>query len=456
MGISSVLSTPKRMLFVIVAAALLIRLVLMPLLTYDFDIYHWALIISNINSGNNLYNLDGYYYTPVWGYMLGFIQLIEQFFVDNGMMAERFTSMLDIENLQYPYHIATVTSIGFNILMKIPLILCDIAVGYLIYWLVKDRTGSEKKAVYGLAFWLFCPVVIYMASVQAMFDTFSALLFLLSVILFYKGKYFVGGAMFSTVVLLKFFPAFSIFVLLAYVLLKHKNDGLAKRKVLEAVAGMTIMAVILMAPLILNGQFGDAFMFVFGRVGDGAPLGKGMMMASLIALGSMFYFGYRMYFRTSVEDADKKLFFYILLTATASVLISAAPQYVIIVMPFLILQMIAVDRSYFKLWVIIGTAACLGAIAFNNLSLFSALSAYTGIITPEWIISGMRLFETNVLGTNVHILTIIITQGTQYVGTLLILAFGLSEIVKRRIPVLTDLLMRVMKWGTKEVSDDES
>ena len=54
----------------ILSVALLVRLVLMPLLTYDYDIYHWAVIIQNFQSGNGLYDVAGYYYTPTWGYIL--------------------------------------------------------------------------------------------------------------------------------------------------------------------------------------------------------------------------------------------------------------------------------------------------------------------------------------------------------------------------------------------------
>ena len=55
---------PLATLFVI---ALAVRLIIMPLVSHDFDIYHWALVIENIQTGDELYGLDGYYYTPTWG-----------------------------------------------------------------------------------------------------------------------------------------------------------------------------------------------------------------------------------------------------------------------------------------------------------------------------------------------------------------------------------------------------
>ena len=42
----------------VVVVALVVRIVLMPLLTYDYDIYHWGVIIQNLQSGNGLYDVS--------------------------------------------------------------------------------------------------------------------------------------------------------------------------------------------------------------------------------------------------------------------------------------------------------------------------------------------------------------------------------------------------------------
>jgi Gpi18-like mannosyltransferase len=443
MRASPVLSFFMRPVVLIVAAALLIRLVLMPLLTYDFDIYHWALIASNIDSGNNLYDLDGYYYTPVWGYLVGFISTIQQFLVDIGPMGIRFTEMLPIEDLLYPFHIATITSIGFNISMKIPMIICDFAVGYLIYWLVKDRTGSPRKAAYGLAFWLFCPIVIYMSGVQSMFDTFLALLLMLAVIMFYKDKCFVGGMLFSAAVLLKFFPAFCIFVLLAYVLVKHKDDGLAKRKLLESISGMAVMTIVLMLPLILNGQVGDAFMFIFGRAGEASIFSTvWLLFNGMIAVLCMFFFGYLMY-RTPPDKADRSMFAYVLFAAASAVLMSTTPQYVIMFVPFLILHMLAAERAFIKCWVIIGVAAFVSAFVLNNYSLFASLAAHTSLISPDWMLYGMQWLETEFFGINLVSLFANIATVLQYAGTLLLVLFGLADAIFKKFPTLGNIVLRI-------------
>ena len=55
-------------LFIIIGFAL--RMIVGTLLTYNYDVFSWALIISNIQEGSGLYDVTGYNYPPVWGYFL--------------------------------------------------------------------------------------------------------------------------------------------------------------------------------------------------------------------------------------------------------------------------------------------------------------------------------------------------------------------------------------------------
>lgn len=440
--VGSIVSFVKKPLFLILIAGLVLRFVLMPLFAYEYDIYHWALIASNIDSGNGLYELDGYYYTPVWGYILGFMSFFQELMVDIGELGIRFVEMLPIETLKHPYHIATITSIAFNVSIKIPLIIIDVIVGYLIYYLVKERTGNPKKGMWGFALWFLCPIVIYMSSVQGMFDNISALLLLLTVIMLYKDKCFIGGMFFSLAVLLKFFPAFCIFVLLAYIIVKHKDDGLAKKKVLEAMAGFLIMTAVIMLPTILDGNLEIAFSFIFGRAGSSDTITAAITLFNTgIALLAAFYFGYRMY-RTPARNADSSMFTYVLLTITASVLSSVAPQYVIVVMPFLILYILTMERSYIRCWVMLGMSAFLGAFFLNNYSLFASLVEYASFMSPEWLISSMQMLENSIFGINLIQVFAILANCLQYISLLLIFMFYFAESIYQRFPRIGRIMLR--------------
>ena len=422
---NSVISFIKKPLVLIVLFGLLIRFALIPL-AYDFDIYHWAMTISNINGGHNLYDVDGYYYTPVWGYLLGAASSMSELFFD-GLLGMRITDFLPIENLEWPYHIATITTITFSFIVKIPIIICDVIVGYLVYWLIKDRTGDKKKATMGFGLWFLCPVVIYMSGIQAQFDSFSALFLLLSVILIYKDKCFLGGMIFSLAVLLKFFPGFCIIIILAYIFVKHKESGLAGRKLLETILGIVVMSVVLLLPIILNGQFDNMMSFVTGRT-DGGITYIMTMTAALLAILMMIFFGRKM-FRASKEDADRKLFTYIFITITAATLMSATPQYIIVALPFMILHIVAVERCYMKCWIIISVAAVATALVHTNFSMLCSLAVYSGLVSPEWVMGCMQFLESG-LGFNL-MATLALVNILIVIGVFMTLLFFFADDIKK-------------------------
>lgn len=446
----SIKSFFKNPIVVIVLVGLLIRFGLMPLFTYDFDIYHWALIIENINSGNNLYDLAGYYYTPVWGYLLGAISAFADKFLQLDVMGITFTNMLPIESLAYRFHVATITTIQFNVFIKVPLILCDLLVGYIVYKLIIQRTGDKKKATYGFALWFLCPIVIYMSAVQAMFDTFSALLLLLTVFMLYKDKCFIAGMLFSTVFLLKFFPAFCIFVFIAYIYVKHRDDGLFKRKLLEAILGASLCLLVLILPQIINGQLGDAFSFITDRVASSNIYTTAFTLFGItIALIGMIYFGIRMA-RTKPENVDKGLFENVLLVLSCAILMSITPQYVIVVIPFLALYIMTTDFSYRKCWIIVSIGAVTSAAILNNFSLLCSLSEYTGLVSPEWVISSMQALEGTLFGVTYMDLINWTANIMEYVGILLILAFFFSDKIHEKFPRIGSKLIRFKNMGVKK------
>ncbi|WP_400205546.1 hypothetical protein [Methanomethylophilus alvi] len=79
------------------------------------------MIIQNIDSGNGLYELFGYYYTPVWGYIMGFIDMFSNTFLSVSELGTHVSGLLTVEDLENMRHVATVTSPEFNALMKIPI-----------------------------------------------------------------------------------------------------------------------------------------------------------------------------------------------------------------------------------------------------------------------------------------------------------------------------------------------
>ena len=440
----------RKILIIIVLIGLAVRLALIPLLTYEYDIYHWGVIIENINSGNNLYDLTGYFYTPTWGYIMGSISAFSDIFLNVDTMGMTFTDLLPIEDLEYRFHIATISTIPFNLMMKVPFVICDILVGYILYKLIFKYTDSKRKATYGFGLWFLCPIVIYMSSVQVMFDTISALLLLLTIIMLSKDKCFLAGALFSTVVLLKFFPAFCVLVFLGYIWVKHRDDGLAKRKIAEAILGAGIMALVLFLPQILNGQIEDTLSFIIGRVSGDTNLSGTILTAAgiLAAVLGMIYFGYRM-FKEKKENADKALFKYAFLALACSMFMSFGPQYVIVMIPLLVFHIFTSDISYRKCWILISVSTFVVALTYNNFSLLCSIAEYTSLVDTEWILSAMSVLEGMLFNMTYMEIIVFIFSTIECIGLFMIFVFHFSDSINEKWPAAGSIIIKFKNKGVK-------
>ena len=252
-------------LLAIILLGVIIRLILAPTLTFNIDIAYWAEVIDVFQNGFGLYGTAGYYYTPIWGYCLGFIAFVMQILgiADFGTFAPELYHLVN-EGFKIS---SFVTSVEFNTILKLLLIAVDVAAGIVIYRFVMKHTEDGKKGCLAVLLWMLSPLVITQSSVHGMFDNISALLILLTVMSAIDRRYFIAGALFALAVLTKFFPLFFVFLLIAYVLRKEGADVNGARKLLKAVTGFIVTAVIVYIPNIINRDFWDSFYFLAYRVG---------------------------------------------------------------------------------------------------------------------------------------------------------------------------------------------
>ena len=114
-----------KQILCVIAIGLLIRYILGFTLTYTYDVHSWALIISNFEAGLGLYDISGYNYAPVWGYILGtFSTVLDAFGI--GFFGERITDGLIMESQTEWFLSAYAPSIPFVIAFKTMLYLIDI------------------------------------------------------------------------------------------------------------------------------------------------------------------------------------------------------------------------------------------------------------------------------------------------------------------------------------------
>ncbi len=456
-GVEKVRGAIKHPAFVVVVAALAVRLVLVPLLTYDYDIYHWAQIIQNIQTGDGLYDVDAYYYTPTWGYILGFISQVMDALGLADTFGVRFTELLAVEDLSFRYHTATTVTLAFAACMKIPIIIADLACGYLIHRIIREDTGDERKAVAGLALWLLCPSIIYMSGIQAQFDSFSALLLLLTFMLLRSNRELLAGMTFAAGVLLKFFPAFAIIVLVGYVIAKHRGDGLALKKLAKAVVGAGLMTLVMYLPIIMDGDLETSLSFVLGRNSELSSniivmIGEYILIA--FALVGMVACGHLM-LRTPREEAEDRFPVLMLLVMTCAVMMSPSPQYMIVMLPFLVIAIMRYDGRLRLAWLLIWVGSVLMALGNNNFMLLNGASVFLDLGSPEWVVSLSEAFDTLLYEGFLRIAANGVGSVVQYAGYVLVLLICCEEGVRRRWPGLADALdgLKGWDWERKGPSD---
>lgn len=322
-------------LLIVIVAGLIVRLALGYLLEYNNDVTAWTMTIANFEAGAGLYDMAGYYYPPVWGYVLGtFSEFLAVFGVD--AWGDIFPQLLFTED----WEDATLTTPAFNIALTVLLTISDLIVSCLIYWLIKRQTGDMVKAKIGFTMFFLGVNVMFVCGCWGQFDSISALMALLCVCLLLIEKDFLAGMMFVLATLLKLFPGFLFFIFIAYIFVKRDNW---KSGVFKAALGSVLMLAVLMLPSILDSNVMDSLTFVTARAGntsEGLPA-MALKYSSLIIYPIILVLeigvAYIFVKRHGEDDIDRRFIWYAFLSALVLFLYPSTPQYLLLLMPFVII-----------------------------------------------------------------------------------------------------------------------
>ena len=359
-----------RGMLIVIAFGLLFRVFLGFMLEYNNDVTAWTQTLANIEAGAGLYDMAGYYYPPVWGYILGvFSEFIGFFGVDS--WADIFPELLFVEDFED----ATLSTPAFNIALMILLTVSDFLVACGVYWIVDHFTGDMVKAKIGFTLFFIGMHVMFVCGCFGQFDSFSALMAVICVCLLLRGNDFLAGMMFALAVLLKLFPAMFFFIFIAYIFVKGGDRW--KRKCGMAIAGGLIMAAVIMLPSILNGTVMDSMTFLTARAeGSGSGPADLLKYSSLIIYPIILILEIlvaRWFVKRHDEDVDSSFVWFVFLSAVVIFLYPSTPQYVLLLTPFVIISALVHDNRLIKPYLLL--------MAGSTLFMFPSLPMELGTVT---------------------------------------------------------------------------
>ncbi|MEM1584152.1 MAG: glycosyltransferase 87 family protein [Nitrososphaerota archaeon] len=200
----------NRRLTAILLSAFILRLVFSPFFGHPWDMYIWIksgeLALSNINIYLKENPVDypwGFYaYPPVWLFWLAIVAMLRRI----------------VENMYFTIF-----------MIKLPIIISDILVGFLIYGIVKKLGYGEKKSLILTSIWLFNPIVFFVSSIWGMFDSIAVLFMVASLSSILDRKYMTAGVLTGIGIAVKILPALLIPPTLVYLIKLEKED---KKKIL--------------------------------------------------------------------------------------------------------------------------------------------------------------------------------------------------------------------------------
>ena len=414
-------------LLTIIIIGTIVRLLVIPT-TLVYDSNFWAIVIRNIETGNGLYELEGYYYTPMWGYVLGLISAFQSAFLNLGEMGIRVVDALPVE-IPDMYLTATVTSISFLYSIKIPLLIIDLVLSYLIYTLVKEVTGDQKKATIAFGLTFICPSIIAATMGIGMPDGLSAMFLILTILLIRHDRSFLAGMCYSMSVLNKFFPAFLFFIILAYMVSKYMDDKKNMRfQILMALAGGIMMSVIIFLPQILQGDLTSCFQFLTDRSGtdiDDSLLQNligysRILLYSLVIIASL-WMSYNL-LKNRSEDQFRRFMIYCLTTVGLCFIYPPTTQYLVLMTPLVVYFAVVESPQYIKCWLLLSIGGLLMTYASTGTTLLP-LATYTDLFNVKDVVNFFNLTMTEIGPVNVFMIIYFLTAVVQYSGIILTLWF---------------------------------
>lgn len=246
----------------LLVVGLAIRLAMAPFLAHPRDVFAWFAAGQGVISGTD--RLTTFLVPYDYSFFL---------FVFPAILAYKFLSPLVPTftfststlppgvNLGPRFDFVTVVpGLLFDLLVKIPLIVSDTLIAFILFKIVKERFGNERSANLAAAIWFLNPLTIWVSSGWGMFDTLPALFTVVALYFVLEERFELAGI---AIVIASVAKYYAISLAIPVVLIAWKTTG--RRRAASVVTLMAILLGVLLVPSITATLQGLSLLTVGGQ-----------------------------------------------------------------------------------------------------------------------------------------------------------------------------------------------
>jgi hypothetical protein len=218
----------------------------MPISAHPFDVYVWYSISMNILK-NGPFSLQSF--PPLW-YHYMMIPIAYSYSWLAGIFSTRAIPMASLPSALnfYPsFNVQFVPGMLFNFVVKIPFLISDVAIAFLLYKIVEELTNNKGLAEKAAFLWFLNPFVIWISAGWGMWDTLPALFSLVAFFFLLKKRYALSAVFLSLGVASKLYPALFLVPIAVY-LFKSSPVGDRWKNCLKFFSVFTAATVLLFLP----------------------------------------------------------------------------------------------------------------------------------------------------------------------------------------------------------------
>ena len=243
-------------LLIVSIIGLIIRYVVGTFFTYPTDVNYWVIVSENLFSNEGLYGLPGYYYTPVWGYILSAVTSVVGLL---GIPLGEYVPELVGSNMILDWT-NTLPSFGYAMAIKTVLFIFDLLVAVILFK-IGSRLYGERHAFWMFTIWFLCPFTIVISSIRMMFENLEILLLLLSLLCLIEKRPAWAGVMIALSLMTKPYGIFLCVLMIGYSYAQSQSF----KYTAQYIIAMALTGFVLFIPIILNGQLDEAMMWLTNR-----------------------------------------------------------------------------------------------------------------------------------------------------------------------------------------------